>query len=72
MKVLKTILKILGWILGVVVLVVAVALVVFTIAEYRPADVETVIPELRASASRQCSARRAAHSAQMQYSYLCL
>ena len=45
MKVLKTILKILGWILGVLVLVLAVALVVFTIVEYRPADVETVIPE---------------------------
>ena len=50
MKILKTILKILGWILGVLVLVVAVALVVFTIAEYRPADVETVIPEQQAEA----------------------
>lgn len=50
MKVLKTILKILGWILGVVVLVVAVALIVFTIAEYRPADVETAIPEQQAEA----------------------
>ena len=50
MKILKTILKILGWILGVLVLVVAVALVVCTIAEYRPADVETVIPEQQAEA----------------------
>ena len=50
MKILKTILKILGWILGVLVLVVAVALVVFTIAEYRPANVETVIPEQQAEA----------------------
>ena len=45
MKAVKKILKILGCVLGVIVLLVAVALVVLTVAEYRPASTETVIAE---------------------------
>lgn len=46
----KKILKVLGLVLLALVLVVAVALGVFTAAEYRPAEKETVIPEQTAGA----------------------
>lgn len=50
MKILKKILKILGCVLAGLLLIVAIAVVVFTIAEYRPAETETVIPQQQAEA----------------------
>lgn len=50
MKLFKKIMKVLGLAVLALILVVAVALGVFTLAEYRPADTEDVVPEQKAEA----------------------
>ena len=50
MKVIGKILKILGGVVGALILVIAVALIVLSIAEYRPAETEVIIPDHEASA----------------------